>query len=50
MDFKVGDMVYASDWCYGEIIGIENNIAYVEFEAEGGGGTAPFELNELKHE
>lgn len=50
MDFKVGDMVYASDWCYGEIIRIEDNIADVEFETAGGGGTASFELSELKYE
>lgn len=50
MDFKVGDMVYASDWCYGEIIRIEDNFADVEFETAGGGGTVSFELSELKHE
>ena len=50
MDFNIGDFVYASDWCYGEIIRIEGNIADVEFETAGGGGTAAFELSELKHE
>jgi hypothetical protein len=50
MDFQVGDMVYASDWCYGEIIRIEDNIADIEFETAGGGGTISFELSELKHE
>ena len=50
MDFKVGDKVYASDWCYGEIIRIEDNIADVEFETAGGGGTTLFELSELRHE
>ena len=50
MNFEVGDMVYASDWCYGEIIRIEDGIADVEFETAGGGGTLSFELSELKHE
>lgn len=50
MDFKVGDYVYASDWCYGVIVRIEDNIADVEFDTAGGGGTLPFELSELKHE
>ena len=50
MGFKVGDYVYASDWCYEKIIRIEDNIADVEFEIAGGGGTLPFELGELRHE
>lgn len=50
MEFKVGDYVYASDWCYGVIVRIEDNIVDVEFETAGGGGTLPFELSELKHE
>jgi hypothetical protein len=50
MDFKVGDYVYASDWCYGVIVSIEGNIADVEFKTAGGGGTLPFELSELMHD
>lgn len=48
--FRVGDRVYSSDWCYGKIVEIEDNIAYVEFATERGGGCLPFELNELEHE
>lgn len=48
--FRVGDKVYASDWCYGKIVEIEGDIAYVEFTTERGGGCLPFELNELEHE
>lgn len=48
-DFQVGDMVYASDWCYGEIVEIdqEHKIAYVEFETCNGGGCLPFEFEDL---
>ena len=49
-EFKVGDKVYASDWCYGEIIRIEDDIADIEFETAGGGGTVSFKLSELQHE
>lgn len=48
MSFKIGDMVYASDWCEGTIIEIENNVAYVEFSTDGGGGCMHFELDELE--
>lgn len=46
--FEVGDMVYASDWCYGEIVRINGYTADVEFETTNGGGTACFELCELR--
>lgn len=49
MDFKVGDYVYASDWCCGVITEIQGNTAYVEFETEGGGGCVPFGVDELEH-
>lgn len=49
MDFKVGDYVYASDWCYGVIVEIENDVAHVEFETDCGGGCLPFGLDELEH-
>ena len=47
MNFKVGDYVYASDWCYGEIVRIENEYADVEFDTGSGGGCLPFGLDEL---
>lgn len=46
-EFEVGDWVYASDWCYGVIVSIEDDIAVVEFETFGGGGTWSFWLDEL---
>ena len=49
MDFNIGDKVCAGDWCEGIIIDIENDVAHVEFETAGGGGTLPFDLNELEH-
>ena len=49
MDFKVGDKVYASDWCEGMIIEIVNDFASVEFSTDNGGGCLQFELDELEH-
>lgn len=49
MDFKVGDKVYASDWCEGIIVDIDGEFAYVEFSMGNGGGCLPFGLNELEH-
>lgn len=46
--FKVGDWVYAEDWCFGHITYIEDNIAFVEFHTGTGGGCVPFELDKLK--
>lgn len=48
--FRVGDLVYASDWCYGEIVEInqDERIAYVEFTTGNGGGCLPFGFDELK--
>ena len=39
--FNIRDWVYASDWCYGCIIEIEDGSAVVEFDTDcgGGGGT-----------
>lgn len=45
--FKIGDYVYADDWCYGQIVEIANGLAYVEFDTGTGGGTLPFDFNEL---
>ena len=47
MKFKIGDRVYAGDWCYGEIVRFEDDIAYIEFETCGGGGTVAFPIEEL---
>ena len=50
LTFQIGDMVYASDWCYGEIVDIDRDkrIAYVEFDTCSGGGCLPFDFDELK--
>lgn len=46
--FKIGDWVNASDWCHGQIVEIEDNLAYVEYDTGTGGGCISFELNELE--
>lgn len=46
--FSVGNYVYADDFCYGKIVEIEGEVAYVEFDTGNGGGCLPFNLNELK--
>ena len=46
-DFEVGDMVYASDWCYGEIFELDDEGAYVSYETPGGGGSFFFPFEEL---
>ena len=46
--FNVGDWVYASDWCYGCIIEIEDGSAVVEFDTDSGGGNCSFMLEDLK--
>ena len=46
--FEIGDYVYASDWCYGRIVDLDDEGAFVEFETTGGGGTCWFYLDELK--
>lgn len=50
MDFKIGDWVYAGDWCYGEIVSIDedNDIIFVEFDTGTGGGTWSFERDEVR--
>lgn len=46
--FRIGDWVYASDWCFGQIVQInKDNTADVEFETCGGGGTACFAFKDL---
>ena len=48
--FNLGDWVYASDWCYGQIVSIDGDIASVEYdtEIEGGYGLCSFMLEDLK--
>ena len=49
MSFKVGDKVYAGDWCEGTITEIINDdVAYIEFVTDNGGGCLPFGLDELE--
>ena len=48
MDFQVGDWVYASDWCYGQIVDIDGDLISVEFDTAGGGGTWTFEMHEVR--
>lgn len=47
-EFQVGDYVYASDWCYGQIVEIDGDFIYVEFDTGSGGGTVPFEAHEVR--
>lgn len=52
-NFKIGDCVgVKDDFIEGEIVNIEEDVAYVEFRTAGGGGCLPFKLSELelKHE
>lgn len=45
---KVGDKVYAGDWCEGIIDEIDGDTAVVEFTTFCGGGRLPFLLEELQ--
>ena len=45
--FEIGDWVYASNWCYGQIVDIGDDYANVEFSSERGGGCLPFDFDEL---
>ena len=47
-ELKIGDKVYASDWCYGTIVDIDGYIVLVEFETENGGGTVGFHRREVR--
>ena len=47
-NFKIGDWVYGDDWCYGQIMDIDNKGALVEFETPGGGGSMWFNFDELE--
>lgn len=50
--FKIGDKVFASDWCYGTIVDVDSaqNQVMVEFETSGGGGTASFDIKDVRLE
>ena len=45
---KVGDKVYAEDWCEGIIDEIYGDTAVVEFTTSCGGGRLSFPLEELQ--
>lgn len=45
---KVGDKVYAGDWCEGIIDEIDGDTAVVEFTTFCGGGRLSFSLEELQ--
>ena len=47
-EFNIGDWVYASDWCYGQIVDIDGDFISVEFDTGSGGGTCMFELHEVR--
>lgn len=47
MNLQIGDRVYASDWCYGQIIDIDDDYIWVEFDTGTGGGTCAFEHDEV---
>lgn len=46
-EFKVGDWVYAHDWCYGQITDLTDDEATVEFETERDGGCFSFDITDL---
>ena len=48
-NFKIDDWVYASDWCYGQIMDIDEEAgeALVSYETERGGGSFYFDISEL---
>lgn len=45
---EVGDWVYASDWCYGQVVSISDDFIGVEFDTGTGGGTCFFEPAAVK--
>jgi hypothetical protein len=44
----VGDYVYASDWCYGQIVEIFEDCVRVEYETFNGGGNMLFTYDEIR--
>lgn len=49
MKFKIGDYVYAEDWCYGKIVYIDDKYAEVDFNTMRGGASLTFALEDLRH-
>ena len=52
-NFEVGDWVYAHDWCYGQVIRIEDGIALIQYYAggtsiEGGYHYCSFMIDDLR--
>jgi hypothetical protein len=47
-EFEIGDYVYASDWCYGQVVDIDGDLVSVEFDTGRGGGTWTFEAHEIR--
>ena len=47
MNFKLGDWVYAGDWCYGQVVAIDDDTVSVEFDTGTGGGTWTFDIEDV---
>ena len=47
MNLKLGDWVYAGDWCYGQIVAIDDDLISVEFDTGTGGGTCTFDVDDV---
>ena len=47
-DFKIGDYVYACDWCYGQVVDMDEYGALVEIDTGTGGGSLWFSYSELQ--
>lgn len=45
--YEVGDYVYASDWCYGQITDVYEDYVRVEYETPGGGGADLFGYDQI---
>lgn len=46
--YEIGDYVYACDWCYGQIVDMDEYGALVEFDTGTGGGSLWFSYSELQ--
>ena len=47
--FELGDYVYGEDWCFGQIVKLEEDGVWVEFDTERGGGTWVFDYEDIRH-
>lgn len=47
-EFELGDYVYGEDWCFGQIVKLEEDGVWVEFDTERGGGTCVFDYDQIK--